>query len=308
MKNKVLFLPAFVTLLFSFCHAQEYQSLEIDLKDSKIYVRDFGNDNGTPLLLINGGPGFSSEGFVGLAKELSSHYRVILYDQRGTGKSGLSKIDTSTIKMDLMVADIEAIRNYIGIDNWIVMGHSFGGMLAYYYAVKHPDRIRAMIQSSSGGPDLDLFNTPASLGIQGKLTDAEQDSLNYWSQKISQGDTTFHANLKRAEFLAPAYLYNKKNVATVAARLTQGDMTINGLVWTDMRSIGFDCKEKLKTFTKPVLIIHGKEDILHTQIPKNAHELLPNSKLVLLEHCAHYGWLDRPDAYFSEIYAFTDAL
>ena len=71
-------------------------------EDGQLHYKIFGE--GIPLLIINGGPGFSSEGFIPLAKELSQQYQVILYDQRGTGKSTLPEISTSSITMDLMVS------------------------------------------------------------------------------------------------------------------------------------------------------------------------------------------------------------
>jgi len=56
------------------------------------------------------------------------------------------------------------------------------------------------------------------------------------------------------------------------------------------------------------LIIHGKNDVVGIEIPKLAHASLPNSKLVVLDQCKHYGWLDRKDAYFKEIDNFLNTI
>jgi len=64
--------------------------------------------------------------------------------------------------------------------------------------------------------------------------------------------------LHRGLALAPAYVYNRKNIPAIAARLTQGNSIVNGLVWQDLQKIKFDCKNKLSQFNKPVLIIQGK--------------------------------------------------
>lgn len=265
----------------------------------KIHFQIFGT--GEPLLIINGGPGMSSEGFITLAQELAENNQTIIYDQRGTGYSTLDNVDSTTISMDLMVDDIEAIRKHLGIETWAVMGHSFGGMLAYYYASKHSERVTAMIQSSSGGMDLALLE---SLNISGALTEMERDSLAFYNAKISGGDTSYETRLKRGQFLAPAYLYDKKHVPVVAERLTQGNSQVNSLVWQDLQRIGYDTKDKLRKFNKPVLIIHGVQDIVGTGIPETTHKILPNSRLLLLNKCRHYGWLDRRDTYFSEIEKF----
>lgn len=267
--------------------------------DSVISYTTYGS--GVPLLIINGGPGMSSEGFVPLARKLAENNRSILYDQRGTGASRLNVVNASTITLDLMVRDIESLREHLGIENWIVMGHSFGGMLAYYYASKHPGRVLGMIQSSSGGMDLSLLRT---LNVTNGLTQTERDSLAYYTARLRNGDQSYKTRLKRGLFLAPAYVYNRKHIPAIAERLTQGNSEINRLVWSDMQRSGFDTKESLKHFGKPVLIIHGRQDIVGTDLAETAHSILPSSRLVLLDRCRHYGWLDRPVAYFREVNDF----
>jgi len=282
-------------------YAQEEKFIE--LPDSSIHYRTFGN--GSPLLILNGGPGMSSEGFVPLAEELSKKHQTIIYDQRGTGLSQLRNINNATITMDLMVEDIETLRKHLKIENWIVMGHSFGGMLAYYYTAKYPHRVRAMIQSSSGGMDLGLLS---SLNITERLSRDERDSLTFYNQKIASGDTTYQTRLKRGKFLAPAYLYNKKYIPIIAERLTQGNTQINNLVWANLRTIQFDVKNAMKSYDKPVLILHGAEDIVNRNVAMTANKTLPNSKLVILEKSSHYGWLEQKEIYFNEIEYFLKTL
>lgn len=271
----------------------------LENEDSKIHYQTFGT--GKPILIINGGPGMSSEGFIPLAKRLAKNYKTIIYDQRGTGLSTVETVGSTTITMDLMVDDIEALRKHLGYEEWIVMGHSFGGIMAYYYAAKHPGRVAAMIQSSSGGMDLALLST---LDITAGLTEMQADSLAFYSAIIRNGDDSYETLLKRGQFLAPAYLYNQKYVPVVAERLTQGNSQVNGLVWQDLRRINYDTKGALRDFAKPVLILHGAQDVVGTGIAETAHSVLPNSSLIILERCRHYGWLDRPEKYYGEIETF----
>ena len=267
----------------------------------KIYYRTFGT--GTPILIINGGPGLNSDGFVDLAKTLSAQNQTIVYDQRGTGKSVMQKIDASSITMELMIDDMENLRKQLKIERWIILGHSFGGMLASYYATINPDRIISMILSSSGGIDLDLLSY-VSKNINARLTTQQQDSASYWSQKINNGDTSYFARWQRAKVLANAYVYNKKYALPIAERLTQSDLRVNNLVWQDMQKIKFNCAPKLSTFTKPVLILQGKQDVIEERTSQKANKILKNSKLVILDHCVHYGWLDNRDMYLSEVEKF----
>jgi len=267
----------------------------------KIYYRTFGK--GTPIVIINGGPGLNSDGFVDLAKTLSAHNQTIIYDQRGTGKSAMQKTDASTITMQLMVDDMENLRKELRIERWIILGHSFGGMLASYYATIHPDKIISMILSSSGGVDLELLSYVAK-NINARLTPQQLDSANYWSQKITGGDTSYFARLERARALSNAYVYDKKYAPLVAERLTHSNLRVNALVWQDMQKINFNCAQKLSAFTRPVLIIQGKQDIIEERTSQKANRILQNSKLVILDHCVHYGWLDNRDAYLSEVEKF----
>ena len=262
---------------------------------------------GKPILIINGGPGMNSNGFADLARRLSANNQTIIYDQRGTGLSTLDKIDSSTITMKLMAEDIEVLRKHLGIKSWIVFGHSFGGMLASYYATLYPKNIDALILSSSGGIDLDLL-TYVQESINGRLTTEQYKEVNYWTTKINDGDTTHETRLKRGMALAPAYVNSKKNIPLIAERLTQGNSTLNGLIWADMRKIKFDCSKKLADFKKPVLIIQGKEDVIKEKTALKAHEVLKNSKVVLLDKSSHYGWLDAPGDFFREVNQFLSAI
>lgn len=294
-----LILSIFAFLIFQSGYSYAQTEYLISENNSTIYFKTFGE--GVPILIINGGPGMNSEGFSPLAEKLSDANMTIIYDQRGTGKSTLSQLNSSTITMELMVKDIEAIREHLDIDQWIVLGHSFGGIMASYYTSKHPDKTKGLILSSSGGLDLELLQT---LNIPGRLSQTQQDSLNYWTRQIQRGDTSYFAQLKRGTYLAPAYLYQKKYVPAIAERLTQGNMTINGLVFRDLRRIGYDVKDELRNYDKLVLIIQGAHDIIPVEISETAHSVFPNSELIILQKSSHYGWLEEEKLYLKAIEDF----
>jgi len=274
----------------------------IKTEDGVLHFKKYGN--GEPLLIINGGPGLDCEGFTPLAKLLSDKYMTILFDQRGTGKSKLKQVDSTTVTMELMARDMETIRNYFKIKKWIVLGHSFGGWMAEYYAVHYPDPIKAMILSSTGGIDLrilDYFNE----NLQMRLSQTERDSLKYWDKRVEQGDTTYSAKYNKGKYLASAYLYNKEYVPTLAQRLAfGGNPQITGLVYKDLFKIKFTCRETLKDFAKPVLIIQGRQDITGDGIAYEAHLILRNSKMVFINKSGHYSWWEQSEQYKSEVEKF----
>jgi proline iminopeptidase len=295
---KKIFLLVFLTVLGNTFAQTEGYSTNND--SSKTYYKVFGK--GEPLLIINGGPGMNSNGFESMAKTLAETQETIIYDQRGTGNSKLAELDSKTISMKIMADDIESLRKHLKIKKWNILGHSFGGMLASYYATIYPNSINKLVLSSSGGVDLTLLKTENL--IERNLTKVEKDSLDYWNAKIAKGDTSHEASLGRGRALAPAYVYDQKYVPIIAERLTQGNSKINGLLWDDMQKIKFDCKAKLKTFKNPVLIIQGKQDVISNQIGELANKTFPNSKLILLENCRHYGWLDAKEKYFKDVNSF----
>lgn len=290
--------------LLSFTAQAQSDGYSVNPDHSKTYYRTYGS--GEPLLIINGGPGMNSNGFETLAQQLSKHNRVVIYDQRGTGKSALSKINAKTVSMQLMASDIESLRKHLKIEKWHILGHSFGGMLASYYATLYPEHIDKLVLSASGGIDLGLRDYIGA-EIQSKLTQNQRDSLTYWNAKIAKGDTTHQTRLGRGRNLAPAYLYDKKYVAILAERLTQGNADLNQLIWDDLDRIHFDCAPQLKNYKKPVLIIQGKQDIIKAETAEIAHRAFENSKVVFLDHCGHYGWLDAEVEYFKSLRSFLQS-
>jgi proline iminopeptidase len=109
----------------------------------ELYFEESGNPNGTPAVFLHGGPGGGSEPkmrrFFDPAK-----YRIVIFDQRGCGKSTPHAELRENTTWDL-VADVERLRVELGIDKWLVFGGSWGSTLALSYAETHPDRVRALV-------------------------------------------------------------------------------------------------------------------------------------------------------------------
>jgi proline iminopeptidase len=109
----------------------------------EIYYEESGNPRGKPVVFVHGGPGSGTDGKQRRFFD-PSHYRIVLFDQRGAGKSTphASLEDNTTWHL---VADMEALREHLGIDRWQVFGGSWGSTLALAYAEKHPDRVTALV-------------------------------------------------------------------------------------------------------------------------------------------------------------------
>lgn len=285
---------------FGFSQTEEV----IDFGSSKLHYKTFGK--GKPILIINGGPGMNCDGFTYIAEALSKmNFQTIVYDQRGTGKSTLEAVNSETVTMDLMVDDIEKLRTHLNFQKWIVFGHSFGGIMASYYASKHPETIDKIIFSSSGGVNM-KFTSYGQERMNNNLTKTERDSLNYYQTKINNGDNSKETLKLRAKYLANAYVFNKKNAPIIAERLTQSKFKITSLVFDNLFKIQFDCSSEFKDFKQKVLILQGTNDIISPETAREIADAFPNSKLVLMANCGHYGWLDAPAVYFDSIKRFLN--
>jgi proline iminopeptidase len=111
--------------------------------DHILYVEECGNPDGIPVVVLHGGPG----GGCSPAMRRFFHpniYRVILFDQRGCGRSRPHASVENNTTWDL-VADIEIIRTELGIEQWIVFGGSWGATLALVYAETHPSRVQHLV-------------------------------------------------------------------------------------------------------------------------------------------------------------------
>ena len=108
-----------------------------------IYVEQCGNPLGVPVVVLHGGPGGGCSPSMRRFFD-PTYYRVILFDQRGCGRSKPNASVENNTTWDL-VADIELIRETLGIDKWIVFGGSWGAALALIYAQKHPEHAARLV-------------------------------------------------------------------------------------------------------------------------------------------------------------------
>ncbi|UOQ46852.1 alpha/beta hydrolase [Gracilibacillus caseinilyticus] len=107
-----------------------------------IYVEEFGKTNEEALLYLHGGPGASCIDFCYYqAKALSEKLRVIALDQRGVLRSD-PIMSNEKFGVDDIISDCEALRKELGIENWTVLGHSFGGYIALNYAYEYPMSVK----------------------------------------------------------------------------------------------------------------------------------------------------------------------
>jgi len=111
--------------------------------EHRLYWEESGNPEGAPVVFLHGGPG---AGTAPVHRRFfdPQHWRIVLFDQRGAGRSlpNASIVDNTT---DHLVADVEAIRMHLGIDRWLLFGGSWGSTLALAYGEAHPERVTGFV-------------------------------------------------------------------------------------------------------------------------------------------------------------------
>ncbi|MBW4049886.1 MAG: prolyl aminopeptidase [Proteobacteria bacterium] len=109
----------------------------------EMYFEECGNPDGKPAVFLHGGPGGGTEPRMRRFFD-PARYRIVLLDQRGCGKSRphATLVDNTTWHL---VADIERLREHLGIERWLVFGGSWGSTLALAYAETHPERVTALV-------------------------------------------------------------------------------------------------------------------------------------------------------------------
>jgi proline iminopeptidase len=123
---------------------EPYRSLYLPVSDlHQLYIEEVGNPQGKPVLFLHGGPG---GGINPIYRQFfdPQRWRVILFDQRGCGRS-LPHAELQDNTTWALVNDIETLRQHLDIDRWTVFGGSWGSTLALAYAQTHPDRCAGLI-------------------------------------------------------------------------------------------------------------------------------------------------------------------
>ena len=121
----------------------------LSVRGGRLYWRALGG--GQPIVVLHGGPDFDHYYLRPELDRLAGSFRLVYYDQRGRGRSG-NAVDPDEISIESEVADLERVRRHFGFESVAVLGHSWGGVLAMEYAIRHPDRASHLI----------LVNTAAS--------------------------------------------------------------------------------------------------------------------------------------------------
>lgn len=285
------------TTLFTPKYSNNWSSHLINVDNGELNFEVIGS--GPAILIINGGPGWSSEHIKPFAEKISSFgYSCVVFDQRGTGKSVISVMDSTTINLQNVISDIEKIRNYLNIDKWTVLGHSFGALVAGDYAVKHSSEIDKLILLAPPGLSLDFLPSYQD-NLNARLDDIDLKQVAYWQNE--SGDNPELGSYNMIAYSLPAFLYNDEKVPDVMKYITPTtwNLTTNILMWNDLVNSNFDTTKEAAATSIPVTIIQGRQDALGDANAEKVAHTFPNATIHFIEKCAHILWIDQPEETYS---------
>lgn len=271
----------------------------------ELHYRSAGS--GTPVVLLSGGPGLDVDYVLPVAEFLPAGHRSIAFEQRGTGRSRPPKFDAATLTMESVVADLDALRVHLQQERLILLGHSWGGMLAMSYAVAHPDRVDRLILVGSGGPTLE-FTQWFNDNIEARLRPEDVEMREQWRAAAANGEDPAKVATGMLRAIVPGYFFDRKHGLEFRSALADGQHhpDVSQSLFGAMR-VKYDLREGLKLLKRPVLIVQGHQDPIGDKTAEEIRASIAGSTLVYIRRCGHFPWIERPDEFRSAIATFLPA-
>ena len=300
----------------------EWWAMEEDIR-----LHHFAEGEGRNVVVVHGGPGYPyRKPWAGLAP-LTGAFRFHYYDQRGCGRStrpfdrfeeknNWKNIQTleQTLGIGAQVADLERIRRILGEERLILIGSSFGGLLATLYAAEFPERVEAMVLVAPA--DL-LVMPPPSGGLfedVGKRLPAEMQE-EYTAYMADYFDFSGVFDKSEAELAEMNVGFTKFYRAVYPAGAGEGaedsgDGADQGMIpeqgepggWMvqgQYFSLGkrHDYRDALKVIEAPVLVVHGADDLQTVETSRRYADQFVNGRFEVIEGAGHFVYEERPEAF-----------
>jgi proline iminopeptidase len=280
--------------------AREENGKTFDAPGATIYYEVIGSGSGRPLVLVNGGPGFDHTYLhVSTAWDaLGKNRRVVMYDQRGTGRSiGQHKDQTYTLKDQ--VSDLEALRAQLGAEQIDLLGHSWGGFLVMAYAALHPERVAHLFIVDSAAPQ--FKDTVFLFGQVFPDTEVRRNAFGF-AEEINDDPKAIDAELH--EYLSMIFYSPEKRDAFLAAVPTSVyTRSVNKAVNADLDR--FDLNPEIAKYKFPVMVITGRFDMnVAPVVAYKIHQGIPGSKFRIFERSGHLPFYEEPEAFTAAVESF----
>jgi proline iminopeptidase len=264
---------------------------------------------GSPVIVIHGGPGMDHATLAADLSPLEHHHRVIYYDQRGGGLSTLPA-DPALLTIDHHVADLEALRQHIGLEKVTLLAHSFGPAIAALYAIRYPEHVDRMIFLAPLPPRKGKFFEEFGASLRNRLSDAQRKRAEELQKEFETSNDVTAVCHEYWSIMTPPRLAKSVSPAVVKSDLCAAppDALRYGMTKTNaatFASLGdWDWIAALSRVKARTLIIHGEEDAIPMAMVSEWVTALPNARILRLPHTAHFPHAEQPKIVFSAIETF----
>jgi proline iminopeptidase len=248
--------------------------------------------------LLHGGPGADHTSYKPTFSPLSQMMQLVYIDHRGQGRS--ARGDPASYTLENNVTDLEALRQYLGLEQLVVIGGSYGGMVALTYASRYPDRVSHLVVYATAASSRFLARAQAILQQRGT---PEQQAI---AQALWEGNFRDEAHL-RDYFRVMGSLYS------LTYQPDQEDHWARSILSVEAINVAFggflhsyNVLPELIQITAPTLVIAAQQDwICAPEFSIEITSAIPNSTLLVLEDCGHNIRADAPERLLAAIDQFV---
>jgi proline iminopeptidase len=262
----------------------------VQVDDTYLFYRRLGG--GPTCLVMHGGLGIDHNAYSPGLDGLGEAMTVVYYDHRGHGRSG--RPDPATISLARLADDAHQLGQRLGQERVGVLGHSFGGLVAFEYAARHPDDLSFLIVVASS-PATDYMDEVPAL-LEARLTPEMRAELALPPPATS-------AEWAARQAILPLYFLHWDPVYGAVLN----DRVIHNLGAARCSDLdGWNRWEQLSRLRVPTLLIAGRHDWLpHLPRLERLARSMPAAELVVFEESGHYPWLEEPDRFTEVVRAWV---
>lgn len=278
-----------------------------------IRLYHFAHGDGRNVLVVHGGPGMPfRQPLSGLAP-LEDEYRFHYYDQRGCGDSTRPfdrftssntyenmKTLENTLGLGAQLADIERIRQILGEEQLILIGHSWGGFQAALYAAEFPEHVQALVLVSPATmlimpqEEGDLFSS-----VRGRLPQEQQAEFDDFMDAYFDFNNLFEKS--EADLVAMQKQFGMYYISTFENNYPEIEQGTPGgwMAWAQYLSLGqrHDYRPALEGVEVPVLVLHGAKDLQSEASSRTYVDVFPNAGFAVIPAAGHFAFEEQPDAF-----------
>lgn len=249
--------------------------------------------------LLHGGPGGDHSGFKPAFSPLAERMQLVYVDHRGQGRSARGPRETYTL--DNNVDDLEALRQHLGLDNVVVIGVSYGGMVALTYASRYPDSVSHLVAVVTS-PSYRFLDRAKQIVAERGTEEQKQMTDILWAGAFESDEQLLHYY----SVLGPLYSlkFDPAKAAESRSRGIRSVDAINEGFGGFLRT--YDVTGELHKITAPTLVIAGRHDwICPVDQSEEIARLIPHADLRIFENSSHSVAADEHDALMDLIKGFV---